>query len=147
MHSSWDLCKCWTLVIDRRHWPTVYLLSRLEPLNTSTASLQSGKTSPRGPVGWGWRIHQLNLCGGVRPHQRVSWHDTEQSDGEVPVMLELWGMQNTPSLPSLPGPLWPRLVAPDRFLSTGQLELNCVLMFNWIAWNRRVLIFKLRTYA
>ena len=29
-------------------------------------------------------------------------------------MLGLWGMQSTPSLPLLPGPLWPRLVAPDR---------------------------------
>ena len=39
-------------------------------------------------------------------------------------MLELWGMQSTPSLPSLPGPLWPRVVAPDRALSMGQIELN-----------------------
>ena len=29
-------------------------------------------------------------------------YDTKQSDGEVPVMLELWGMRSTPSLPSLP---------------------------------------------
>ena len=45
-------------------------------------------------------------------------------------MLELWGMQSTPSLPSLPGPLWPGVVAPDRALSMGQIELNCVLMLN-----------------
>ena len=32
-------------------------------------------------------------------------YDTKQSDGEVPVMLELWGMWSTPSLPLLPGPL------------------------------------------
>ena len=38
----------------------------------------------------------------------------KQSDGEVPAMLELWGMQSTPSLPSLPGPLWPGVVAPDK---------------------------------
>ena len=43
-------------------------------------------------------------------------YDTKQSDGEVPVMLELWGMQSTPSLPSLPGPLCPGVVAPDRVL-------------------------------
>ena len=30
-------------------------------------------------------------------------------------MLELWGMQSTPSLPLLPGPLWPRVVILDRF--------------------------------
>ena len=57
-------------------------------------------------------------------------YDTKQSDGEAPVMLELWGMQNTPLLPSLPGPAWPGVVAPDRILSMGQIELNCVLMFN-----------------
>ena len=45
--------------------------------------------------------------------------DTEQSDGEVPVMLGLWGMQSTPSLPLLPGPLWPGVVAPDKALSMG----------------------------
>ena len=28
-------------------------------------------------------------------------------------MLELWGMQSTPLLPSLPGPLSPGVVAPD----------------------------------
>ena len=42
---------------------------------------------------------------------------TKQSDGEVPVMLELWEMQSTPSLPLLPGPLWPRMVSPDWALS------------------------------
>ena len=45
-------------------------------------------------------------------------------------MLELWEMQSTPSLPSLPGPLWPRVVAPDRVLFMGQVELNSVLMLN-----------------
>ena len=29
-------------------------------------------------------------------------------------MLELWGIRSTPSLPSLPGPLWPGVVAPDK---------------------------------
>ena len=41
-------------------------------------------------------------------------YDTKQSDGEVPVMLELWGMQSIPSLPLLPDPLWPGMVASDR---------------------------------
>ena len=40
-------------------------------------------------------------------------------------MLELWGMLSTHSLPSIPGPLWPRVVAPDRVISMGQIELNC----------------------
>ena len=60
--------------------------------NIPTASLQRGKTPP-------------NECPG---------YDTKQSDGEVPSMLELWGMQSTPSLPLLPGPLWPGVVAPDK---------------------------------
>ena len=38
-------------------------------------------------------------------------------------MIELWGMQSTPSLPLLPGPLCPDIVAPDRILSIGQIEL------------------------
>ena len=38
-------------------------------------------------------------------------------------MLELWGMQIIPLLPSLPGALWPGRVAPDRVLSMGQIEL------------------------
>ena len=46
-------------------------------------------------------------------------YNTKQSDGEVPVMLELWGMGSTPSLPLLPVPLRPRMVAPNRALSMG----------------------------
>ena len=45
--------------------------------------------------------------------------DTKQSDGEVPVMLELWGMQSNPLWPSLSVPLWSEVVAPDRVLSLG----------------------------
>ena len=37
-------------------------------------------------------------------------------------MLEIWGMWSTPSLPLLPGPLWPGVVVPDRVLSMGQIE-------------------------
>ena len=45
-------------------------------------------------------------------------------------MLELWRMWSTPSLPSLPGPLWSQEVAPDRVLSMGQIELNCHRLFD-----------------
>ena len=100
--------------------------SRLRLQNTPTAPLYRGRTPP---------------------HQRVSWYDAKQSDDEVPVMLELWGMLNTLSLPLFPGQLWPRVVAPDRALSKSQIELNYVLMLNWIAWNRSVLACKLHTYA
>ena len=46
-------------------------------------------------------------------------YDTEQSDGKAPLMLELWEMQSTLPLPSLSGPLWPWVEAPDRVLSMG----------------------------
>ena len=32
-------------------------------------------------------------------------YNTKQSNGEIPVILELWGMRSIPSLPSIPGPL------------------------------------------
>ena len=51
------------------------------------------------------------------------WHDTKQSDGGAPVMLELWGMRCISLFPLLPGPLWPGVVAFDRVLSMGQKEL------------------------
>ena len=100
-------------------------------------------------VSWGRRIHRLHLCRGVKPPsiQWVSWYDTKQSDGEVPVMMELWRRWSTPLFPSFPGSLWPTVVAPDRVLSMGWIDLNCVLMLDWIAWNRTVLTLKLYTYA
>ena len=98
-------------------------------------------------VGWGCRIHRLHLCREVRHlPQRMSWYDTKQSDDEVPVILELLEIQSNPSLPSLSGPLWPGVVVSYRVLSIGQIELNCVLMLNWIARNKTALTFNLRTF-
>ena len=84
------------------------------------------------------KINWLLLWRWVRPLHPTSdlFMTLKKSDGEVPVMQELWGM------PSLPGPLWPRVVAPDRVLSMGQIELNYVLMQNWIVWNRTVYMYK-----
>ena len=45
----------------------------------------------------------------------------------IQVMLELWGMQSTPSLPLLSGPLRPGIVAPDWALSMGGIELTAYL--------------------
>ena len=56
-------------------------------------------------------------------------------------MLELWGMRSIPLLPSLPSPLWPGVVGPDRFLSMGQIERNCVLQG---MWSTPLLLSKLR---
>ena len=63
-------------------------------------------------------------------------YDTKQSDGEGLVVLELWRMQSTLSLSSLPDLPWSKVVAPDRVLSIGQRELN------WIVWNRSVYMYK-----
>ena len=90
----------------------------------------------------------LHLCKRVRTYlNRCSEDDTKQSYVEVPVMLELWGMWSTVSLSSLPGPLWPGMVAPDKVVFMGQIELKCRLVLNWITRNRTILIFKLRTNA
>ena len=56
-------------------------------------------------------------------------------------------MQSTPSLPSALGPLWPSVIAPDRVLSMGQIDLNCVLMLNWIVWNRTVYMYKVGDHS
>ena len=78
---------------------------------------------------------------GWDPNKRVSWiYDNKQSDGEVPVMLRLWGMRSIPSLQLLPGPLESEVVAPDMVLSMGQIELNRVFMQNCIVWNGAVFV-------
>ena len=81
-------------------------LSQLGLQNTPTASLQRGKTPP-------------NKCPG---------YHTKQSDGEAP------GMQSTPSLPSLPGPLLPRVNSTWQGPLYGSNRTvwhsNCVLMLN-----------------
>ena len=66
------------------------------------------------------------------PPKECHGYDTKQSDSEIPVMLELWGMQSTQLLPLHPGSLWPGVVTLDRVLSMGQIELNCLPILNWI---------------
>ena len=84
------------------------------------------------PVHWGCRTQWLLPCRVVRLlHNECPEYDTKPSDGEVPVMLQFWGIRNIPLLSSLSGPLWPGVITPDRFLSVSQIELNCVMM-NWI---------------
>ena len=68
--------------------------------------------------------HQMYLCKGVKPPpNEYLGYNTKQSNGQAPEMLELGEMQSTPSLQSLSGPLWPRVVAPDRVLSMGHLNV------------------------
>ena len=63
----------------------------------------------------------LHLCQGVRLPNKCPENDIKPTDGEAPA-LEIWGMWITPPLQLLPGPLWPRVVAPDRVLSMDQIE-------------------------
>ena len=88
------------------------------------------------PVGCLCRIHRLHLFCGIRPTTKeCPVYDKKQSDSEASVDVEIWGMQSSPSFPSLLDPLWPRVMAPDRVLSMGQIKLNCVITLNWIVWN------------
>ena len=73
------------------------------------------------PVGWGCRIHRLHFT------NEYPGYEIKQSGGEVPIMLDLWRMQSTPSLPSLPGLLLSGVMAPDGALSMGQIKLNCII--------------------
>ena len=52
--------------------------------------------------------------GKITPPQECPGYDTKQSEGEVPLRLELWGMQSTPLLLLLPRPLRAGVEAPDK---------------------------------
>ena len=63
-------------------------------------------------------MNRLYLCRGVRsPTNVCPRYDIKPSDGEAP---EMW---SNPLLPSLPGPLYPGVVASDWVLSMGQIEM------------------------
>ena len=51
------------------------------------------------------------------PPKECPCYDTKPSDGVAEIMLALWGVRSTLSLPSLPGQLCPGEAAPDSFLS------------------------------
>ena len=112
--------------------------------NSKNALFRHISQSNHCPVGWGCRIHRLLLCRGVRPPPTNGCpvYDTKQSDGEVPAMLELWGMRSTPLLPLLPGPLWPGVVAPDKGPIYG---LNRTIYH--ASFTLLIFAFKLRIYA
>ena len=59
------------------------------------------------PVSWGCRIQRLHLYGEVPPpHNECPRYDIKQFDRVAPIMLELWGMWSTSSLPLLQGLLY-----------------------------------------
>ena len=63
------------------------------------------------------------FVGAAQYPDRISVYYIKQSNGKAPLMLELWGMQSIPSLPSRPGSLRSGVVAPDSVQSMGQIEL------------------------
>ena len=73
-----------------------------EAAQSSTASLQRGKNAAT-----------PNKCPG---------YDNKHSDCEAPV-LEPWVIWSASSLLLFPGSLWSEMVAPDRVLFIGQIEL------------------------
>ena len=64
-------------------------------------------------------ISALLLFCSETPSNKCPGYDIKQSDSETPVILELWGIWSTPSLPMFPGPFWPRVIVPDIVLSMG----------------------------
>ena len=54
-------------------------------------------------------------------YQGHSLGRSKSFDGKAPV-LDIWGILSTPSLPLLPDPLWPGVVAPESVQSVGQIE-------------------------
>ena len=70
------------------------------------------------PVSWSSRIHSVSLQRSKPPPQcnECSGYDTKQSDDETPVILGLWGMQGSPSLPLPLGQLLFSEVSPERVL-------------------------------
>ena len=69
-------------------------------------------------------------CSDCRPVRHNPMTVLDMTLISLMVRFQLWGIRSTPSLPSLPGPLRPGVVAPDRVLPMSQIELNCVITLN-----------------
>ena len=106
------------MYISLRESLPIYRSCCFLPFLSLVLSRQSGllwSLTPLCPIVYGCRINRLLLCRGVRPlpNERPVY-DTKQSNGEVPVMLTPRECGTTLSLPSLPGPLWLGVEAPDK---------------------------------
>ena len=77
-----------------------YILGRIYLIKMSKLSLNSIYIAQSaGAVEY---TNYISAEGYTPPHE-CPRYDAKQSDGEAPVILELWRMQSTPSLPSLLG--------------------------------------------
>ena len=111
------------------------LHTRVLPCTTSTLIAQlAGAVEYTGRIRGSYLSQDSTSAEGKppTPPNECPVYDIKHSDGEVPVMLELWGTRSIPSLPMLPGPLWPGMVAPDKGPIYGQNRTNWILMLNWI---------------
>ena len=101
----------------------------------------------------------LNFFYACKLHSLIMWLNFSSLSFTLAILLCVWGMWSTPSLPSVSGPLWIWVVVSDRVIFSSQIKLNwiawiglfwhlnCILMLNWIGWNGTVLSFKLHTYT
>ena len=68
------------------------LVLRQDPVKAFKNSKVISGSHQACPVSWDYRIHWLLLCGGEDPLNECPWYNPKQSEGEVPVMVKLWGM-------------------------------------------------------
>ena len=80
------------------------LVQEVQPYSSTViATTRKNSYFISGPVSWGCRIPQLHLCRGVRlPPPNECPEYNKQSDGETPVMLEIWKVQSTPFIANAP---------------------------------------------
>ena len=102
-------CMKWTWWIEFKSCMSLFVLTLLGKVYIQLFS---------SPVNKGFRIHQLHLCRCIRPPPTTSILDMTLNN--LIGRLQSW---STPSLPLLLGPLWSRVVAPDKVPSMGQIEL------------------------
>ena len=102
-----------------RHRQTIHFKKRRKKKTTCQHQILSGCAKKKiCLVSWGCRIIDCFSVERQDPStNKCPRYDTKQSDGEVPVMLQVWVMRSASSLPSLSGPLYPTVIAPDRVLS------------------------------
>ena len=131
------LAKTWIQIqwwISRLHWfpwNRWVILVKVKAIPKWTPSVKAQSA-------WAVEFTDCISAEGLDSSNECPGYYTKQSDDEAPITPGLWGMQSTPLQSSLLGLLLPGMVTPDRVLSMGQIELNCVLMANWIVWNRAV---------
>ena len=109
LQLTWTFCRRGYIIIW--HPPTsckCHNLHSIQPLDSQGSPLlfSTGCT-----CFLHWCISAFDSLAGSEVNMQQYY--IKQSDGEVPVMLDLWGIRSTPSLLLLPGALWPKMVAPD----------------------------------